>query len=79
MPTFDVAALIYNGLRKVTPSNPQSRAKCGRVMQLALPPGLDAEDGARLAGLVLCDLCSDNYPKPPQPEARAVRLPYADE
>jgi hypothetical protein len=25
VPTFDVAALIYNGLRKVTPSNPQSR------------------------------------------------------
>ena len=24
MPTFDVAALISNGLRKVTPSNPRS-------------------------------------------------------
>jgi hypothetical protein len=51
--------------------------KCGRVMQLPLPPGLDAEDSKRLAGLVLCDLCMDNYPK--QPEARTVRLPYADD
>ena len=50
--------------------------KCGRVMRLPLPPGLDAEDSKRLAGLVLCYLCMDNYPKP---EARAVRLPYADD
>jgi len=53
--------------------------KCGRVMQLFLPPGLAAEDGRRLAGLVLCDLCMDNYPKQPRAEARAVRLPYADD
>ena len=26
MPTFDAAALIFNGLRKVTPSNPRSGA-----------------------------------------------------
>src|ERR1035438_8489436 len=30
VPTFDVAALISNGLRKVTPSNPRSRARTGR-------------------------------------------------
>ncbi len=53
--------------------------KCGRVMRLPLPPGLEAEDSKRLAGLVLCDLCMDNYPKQPKPEARTARLPYADD
>ena len=38
MPTFDVAALIYNGLRKVTPSNPQSRVR----IILAVSPFLAA-------------------------------------
>jgi hypothetical protein len=27
VPTFDAAALIFNGLRKVTPSNPRSGAR----------------------------------------------------
>ena len=31
VPTFDVAALIFNGLRKVTPSNPRSRASTART------------------------------------------------
>jgi hypothetical protein len=32
VPTFDVAALIYNGLRKVTPSNPQSRVSFAQTV-----------------------------------------------
>ena len=36
MPTFDVAALIYNGLHKVTPSNPQSRVNRSIMNQLSL-------------------------------------------
>jgi hypothetical protein len=47
VPTFDVAALIYNGLRKVTPSNPQSRDKCeqgGRGQ--VTPPNVGAKQWA---------------------------------
>lgn len=51
--------------------------KCGQLMRLPLPPGLDAVDGQRLAGLVLCDLCADFYSKP-HPQTRAVRSPMAD-
>jgi hypothetical protein len=36
VPTFDVAALIYNGLRKVTPSNPQSRVRKAQRAATAL-------------------------------------------
>jgi hypothetical protein len=36
VPTFDVAALISNGLRKVTPSNPRSRANGGFWLKMVL-------------------------------------------
>jgi hypothetical protein len=52
--------------------------KCGRAMRLRALPGLDPEDIARLAGLVLCDLCADWYAEPPQPQPPAVRSPMAD-
>ena len=53
--------------------------KCHRLMRLPLPPGLDAEDCRRLAGLVLCDLCMEGYgAQQAQPQARATRSPMAD-
>ena len=52
--------------------------KCHRLMRLPLPPGLDAEDGKRLAGLVLCDLCMEGHgAQQAQPQTRQGRMPYA--
>jgi hypothetical protein len=42
VPTFDVAALISNGLRKVPPSNPRSRANI---------PFCRQEEGGLITGL----------------------------
>jgi hypothetical protein len=36
VPTFDVAALIYNGLHKVTPSNPRSRDNVRKALRVVM-------------------------------------------
>ena len=69
---------------------PSSCPRCGRAMTLPLPADCDRADAERLARLILCSHCApepgqtwdltENLSREPeQPEARTVRLPYADD
>ena len=55
MPTFDAAALIFNGLRKVTPSNPRSGANDNDRQRVTLRIGSEEEQllGGNADGQIL--------------------------